>query len=217
FGIVALTALPKDRPAVHATGVSGLHFGPVLKDRGFVLFLVASLLGSLVYMQCNSTFALQIKAYGFSDVVYGALISLNGLLVLFLELPITSLTQRPKAYSTMMLGLVMVGLGFFTTAYAITIWLLAFAVVLWTLGEIIFAPVASAFVADSAPDHLRGRYQGAWGVTYGLGLVLGPTLGTFIFSRNPTALWASCLLVSCAAAALLLIMQRLNEREQADE
>ncbi len=168
-------------------------------------------------MQCNSTFALQIKAYGFSDVVYGTLISLNGLLVLFFELPITSLTQRPKAYSTMMLGLVMVGLGFFTTAYAITIWLLAFAVVLWTLGEIIFAPVASAFVADSAPDQLRGRYQGAWGVTYGLGLVLGPTLGTFIFSRNPTALWISCLLVSCAAAALLLIMQRLKENEQADE
>lgn len=217
FGIVALTALPKDRPHAHAAGSMGLNFGPVLKDRGFVLFLIASLLGSLVYMQYNSTFALQIKAYGFSDVVYGSLVSLNGLLVLLLELPITSLTQRPKAYSTMMLGLVMIGIGFFSTTYSTTIWLLGFAVVLWTLGEIIFAPVASAFVADAAPDHLRGRYQGAWGVTYGLGLVLGPTLGTFIFSRNPTVLWVSCLLVSCAAAALLLIMQRLNEREQADE
>jgi len=217
FGVVALTALPKDRPHVHATGSMGLHFGPVLKDRGFVLFLLASLLGALVFFQYNSTFALQIKAYGFSDVVYGMLVSLNGLLVLLFELPITSLTQRPRAQTTMMLGLVMVGIGFFATGFATTILLLGFSVVLWTIGEIVFAPVASAFVADSAPDHLRGRYQGAWGVTYGLGLVLGPTIGTFVFSKNPTVLWTGCLLVSCVAAALLLIMHRLKNSEQEDE
>ncbi len=34
---------------------------------------------------------------------------------------------------------------------------------IWTLGEIIYAPVASAYVADIAPEHLRGRYQGVRG------------------------------------------------------
>jgi MFS family permease len=43
---------------------------------------------------------------------------------------------------------------------------LALTVLIWTLGEIIYAPVASAYVADIAPEHLRGRYQGAWGLTW---------------------------------------------------
>jgi MFS family permease len=211
FGVVALTALPRDKPHKERTGWKGLGFGPVLQDRGFVLFLIASLLGALVYFQSNSTFAVQVTAYGFSNAVYGTLISLNGLLVLFLELPITSLTQRPRAHATMMVGLVMVGVGFAATAFAPTVWLLGLTVVIWTVGEIVFAPVASAFVADSAPDHLRGRYQGAWGVTYGLGLVLGPTLGTFLFSKDPGLLWASCLIVSIAAALILFVMHRINK------
>ena len=210
FGVVALAALPKDRPHPSQAGTRGLGFGPVFKDRGFVLFLIASLLGSLVYFQSNSTFAVQVKAYGFSDAIYGVLISLNGLIVLLLELPITSLTQRPKAYKMMMLGIVMVGIGFGATALSPTILLLAFTVVIWTLGEIVYAPVASAFVADTAPDNLRGRYQGAWGVTYGFGLVLGPTLGTLLFSRSPGLLWSACLLVSCIAALILLMMHRMN-------
>jgi MFS family permease len=72
--------------------------------------------------------------------------------------------------------------------------------------------VASAFVADTAPDNLRGRYQGAWGVTYGFGLVLGPTLGTLLFSKDPALLWGACFVVSCAAALILLIMHRLGSR-----
>lgn len=212
FGIVALTALPRDRRLSHSTAARSVGFGPVLKDRSFVLFLVASLLGALVYFQSTSTFALQVKAYGFSDAVYGMLISLNGLVVLLLELPITSLTQRPKAYSTMMLGLVMVGGGFFAVSFGSALWLLVLSVVVWTLGEIVYAPVASAFVADSAPEDLRGRYQGAWGVTYGLGLVLGPSLGSFIFSKNPVTLWTVCLVVSGSAAAILFVMNHIHGR-----
>jgi MFS family permease len=215
FGIVALVALPKDRPQVKHSVRRALSFGPVLKDRGFLLFLISSLLGALVYFQCHSTFALQVKAYGFSDAIYGTLISLNGLIVLLLELPITSLTQRPKAYSTMMIGLVMVGIGYGAVVFAPTFWLLAFTVVIWTLGEIVFAPVAHAFVADSAPDDLRGRYQGAWGVTYGIGLILGPTLGTLLFSKDPVLLWSACLIVSCVAALILLVMHRI-ERHSAE-
>ncbi|HUF10558.1 MAG TPA: MFS transporter [Rhodothermales bacterium] len=213
FGVVALTALPKDLPQLSHSRRYALDFGPVLKDRRFVLFLIASLLGALVFFQHNSTFALQVKAYGFSNAIYGTLISLNGLIVLLLELPITSLTQRPKAYSMMMLGIVMVGIGFGATAFSPTVLLLAFTVVIWTIGEIIYAPVASAFVADTAPDNLRGRYQGAWGVTHGFGLVLGPTLGTLLFSRSPGLLWTACLLVSCVAALILLVMHRLNPDE----
>jgi len=48
---------------------------------------------------------------------------------------------------------------------------------IWTLGEIVYAPVANAYVADIAPEHLRGRYQGMFGMSFSIGLVLSPISG----------------------------------------
>ena len=45
-------------------------------------------------------------------------------------------------------------------------------VVIWTFGEIVESPSTSAFVADRAPEHARGRYQGALGMMYASAAVL---------------------------------------------
>jgi dipeptide/tripeptide permease len=77
-------------------------------------------------------------------------------------------------------------------------------VLVWTLGEIVEAPVASAYVAGIAPEHLRGRYQGAWGLTFGLGLVLAPLLGTAVYEASATGLWLACGALGLLSAALVL-------------
>lgn len=64
----------------------------------------------------------------------------------------------------------------------------SFACALWTLGEMISAPVSSAIAADRAPDHARGRYQSALESIWGIGWILGPVLGTFVYSRSHAAL-----------------------------
>jgi MFS family permease len=78
-------------------------------------------------------------------------------------------------------------------------------VLIWTLGEIIYAPVASAYVADIAPEHLRGRYQGAWGLTWGLAFVLALARGAAVFSWSPDGLWLTCGLLGAAAGPLLVM------------
>jgi dipeptide/tripeptide permease len=49
---------------------------------------------------------------------------------------------------------------------------LAATVLVWSTGEIVSQPLAAAYVADIAPAHLTGRYQGAFAFTSGLGLPL---------------------------------------------
>ena len=151
----------------------------------------------------HSTFPLQVLARGWSDLTYGMLIGLNGLVVLALELPIASVTQRLPRRPTIAFAFVLYGIGFGLTGVASTVWLLGGTVVIWTLGEIIGAPVASAYVTELAPPAMRGRYQGAWGMTFAIGYVLGPVLGGALFGVRPQVLWGACL-VSCVIAALLL-------------
>jgi MFS family permease len=204
FGVICLTALPEGVRVRRKDERRGEAIRTMVHDRLFLFFLISSVLGAFVYFQSQTTFPLHVKASGLSDADYGLLISLNGLAIVLLELPLVAITQRFPYRPVLALGSVLVGLGFALNAVANDMPELAFAVLVWTLGEIIYAPVASAYVADIAPEHLRGRYQGAWGLTWGLAFVLAPALGAAIFAWSPDGLWLTCGLLGVLAALLLL-------------
>jgi MFS family permease len=204
FGVICLTALPEGVRVRREDERRGEAIRTMVHDRLFLFFLISSVLGAFVYFQSQTTFPLHVKASGLTDADYGLLISLNGLAIVLLELPLVAITQRFPYRPVLALGSVLVGLGFALNAVANDMPELAFAVLVWTLGEIIYAPVASAYVADIAPEHLRGRYQGAWGLTWGLAFVLAPALGAAIFDWSPDALWLTCGLLGLLAALLLL-------------
>jgi MFS family permease len=217
FGLIALLALPAHFPPHPATNImvgkgraqdsdKALRlFGALRADRRFWLFLAASTLGSIVYFQSLSTLGLQVRADGLPNVAYGMLLALNGALILTLELVLTSVTQRYPPTRVIAAGYLFTGLGFGLVALAHSLALLAGTVVLWTLGEMLTSPVAAAYVADLAPVHLRGWYQGLWGLTSAVGLILAPALGTRVFAWNPMWLWLICGLLGLLAAAIVII------------
>ena len=204
FGVAALLFLPEGTRSHRAEERPGELLRAVRADRPFQLFLVASLLSAFIYFQQQGALPLHVVDQGLSFATFGALISLNGLVVVLLELPLTAVTQRYPRRPVIAVGMVLEGLGFALTAWATDAPLLALTVVVWTLGEIVSAPVAQAYVADLAPLHLRGRYQGAWGLTFGLALVLAPVVGTAAYAVSPTALWLSCGVLGVIAALLVL-------------
>jgi MFS family permease len=203
FGVIALVALPEGVRSRRSEERRGEAVRTMLGDRAFALFLVASVLGAFVYFQGQTTFPLHVTESGLSDSDYGLLISLNGIAIVFLELPLVAITRRFAARPVLALGSLLVGLGFALNALANDLPELALTVMIWTLGEIVYAPVASAYVADIAPEHLRGRYAGAWGLTWGLAFVAAPVLGSAVFAWNQNALWLLCGLLGVAAALLL--------------
>ena len=65
---------------------------------------------------------------------------------------------------------------------------------LYTVGEVLGFPVASAIVADLAPPDLRGRYQGAFSMAWGLAFTLSPLVGGEVLHRfGGRTLWLGCL------------------------
>ena len=77
-------------------------------------------------------------------------------------------------------------------------------VVIWTMGEMLFAPMAGAYVTNLAPERSRGRYHGLHMLAWSIGMLVGPVLGTLIYERSETLLWSACALSGVAAAAMLL-------------
>jgi predicted MFS family arabinose efflux permease len=209
FGLISLVALPHGvRTSRSEERALGGALRTMLADRGFLLFLGSILIGSSIYMQNVATFPLHIRAEGFSHTVYGMLQGLNGVFVVLLELPISAWTQRRSRTSMVALGGLLIGLAFGSLVFARTIPLLVAMVFVWTLGEIVSSPPASAFVADRSLEHTRGRYQASLGAMFSLGAVAGPLVGTAVYEVSPDTLWIGCAVAGGLSAALALAAGR---------
>ena len=113
-------------------------------------------------------------------------------------------------------GSVMLGLGFFLTLFARSIPAYAATVLVWTLGEIAFNAVGPALVADLAPVHLRGRYNGVFGTSFGAAALVAPIIGTLTLEHLGEGwLWSGCMLASVAAGGVILLLSGRIEARRA--
>ena len=204
FGLVAFFALPRGVRSREAESGWSDAFAVLRRDHKFHQVLAASFAIALVFFQISSTYGLFVTQLGFSTATYGAIISLNGLMVVFCELPLSSITRRFPARRVIGLGYALVGVGFALNALAHALPALVVAVIVVTFGEMLTIPVSVAYVADLAPAHLRGRYMGAFGLTWALGLTVGPSLGMALFHFGAAVLWLSCGALGFVAAAIIL-------------
>ena len=205
FGVIALISLPHGERQRADEGDWRADLKLVTRDREFLCFLLAVAPITFVFFQMTASLPLHVRDAGLSSVAYGALISLNGLIVVVCELPLTSFTQRLPARPVMALGYLLTGLGYALTAFAHDAWALAGTVLVWTFGEMLASPVSSAYVAGLAPLHMRGRYMGMVSVVWACGLIAGPTWGTALYALDPAQLWMLCAALGVVSAVLVAL------------
>src|SRR6185436_7129122 len=207
YGLIALALLPHGvRSLAKDESTGALRI--IARDKPFLLFLFATVCITLVEFQFISSLALHVTGHGYSAAVYGALISFNGVLIVLFELLITNFVQRFQLLRAIATGYLLAGVGFALIGVAHTIPALAGTVVIWTLGEMVGMPAASAWVSKISPERYRGRYMGMLSVAWAIGMLLGPALGTLVFERNPAALWTGCLLLGVISSTTLFLQSR---------
>ena len=204
FGLVVLLALPRDSGPVRRDVDWREALGVIRHDRRFHQALLAALAIAFVFLQMTSSFGVQVTHLGFSAATYGALISLNGAMVVLCELPLTTITRRFPARRVLATGYVLIGAGFALTAFAHTVPGLVACIITFTLGEMTAMPVASAYISNLAPAHMRGRYVGVFGLSWALALIIAPALGLRMLAHNATLLWLGCGGLGLLAATIIL-------------
>jgi MFS family permease len=192
FGMVALISLPRGVRSQRCEAGWSEAVQAFRGDTRFHQVMVASFAIAVIFFQMSSTFGLHVTGLGFSAATYGALISLNGLLVVLCELPLTTITRRFPARQVMAAGYLLVGIGFALNLFAHTVPALAVCMIVFTFGEMVAMPVSAAYTAGLAPAHMRGRYLGAFGLTWACGLIVGPAIGMKLFAFEPSVLWLAC-------------------------
>ena len=193
-------------------------FGTVLRDRVMLAYALSSLAYLFVLLQYQTTLALAMRRDQLSPAAYGLAIAVNGVVIVIVQpLVVRWLTERDRS-RVLAAGMLVTGVGFGLSAVASTTAGYAATVVVWTLGEIITASVGQAVVADLAPAHLRGRYQGLYGVAWSAAALVAPLGGTALLAQGKLVLWPVCTaLTVLAAAAQLLLGPAIRRRAEQEE
>jgi MFS family permease len=163
------------------------------RDPSFLSFTLLCLLLFLAMGQMSTTLSVYtVERAGFSDAMYGSLLTLNGIMVVALQYPVTRIISRFTKKTALILGSCFYGVGYFCMGLVglYPVALGAMAVV--TLGEMTVAPTTLAVVAEMSPPTWRGRYMGFYGLSETIGVALGPFVGGILldtFPKGTVSIW----------------------------
>ena len=193
FAAWLLGRVPETRPAAHGSGWRAAGFSPVLRDTTFLVFLGLQLATLLVFVQWQLGLQLDMRAHGLGPGDYALVVATNCGLVVVLQPLLGPRLRRLDETHLLMAMAALAGAGFGLYAVVDTLAGYVAGSLLWTLGEIVGIPTAFALVARFSPASLRGRYQGAYSMVWGVSLTLGPLAAGEVFARaGGRALWLGC-------------------------
>jgi MFS family permease len=149
----------------------------VFKHRLFILFCFLGALTNIVYTQLYGLLSVYTEYIGFEPYVFGALFSINGAMVVLLQIPIRKGAMKVGSTKAFIIAQIFYSVGFTYFMISRSFAHILVGVVVLTIGEIIFFPALTGFVANLSPSDKRGRYMALTGLFFGIGGSVGSLIG----------------------------------------
>jgi MFS family permease len=201
--------------AADAVGAEAGGIGLVLRDRVFMLFVLLNL-GLWIIIESCKLIPIAMVQQGLDPASYGRVIAVNGIMIVTGQLFVPKLVGRRGRTQVLVTAALLCGAGMGAVAVAGSVGALALTVAVWTLGEMINAPVNGALFADLSRPSMRGRYQGVASMSFTLANFIAPVAGGAILDNTPPAtLWLGLAGVGLLVALGQILIGPMRERRAA--
>ncbi|MCD4503397.1 MFS transporter [Chromobacterium piscinae] len=191
------------RPQQHQAGDEGALAGP-WRDASFLRAILALVLVTLAFDQMYVTLALFLREhYQLEPQWVGYLFTINGLMVVALQIPVSRRILRWGLASSTQLGVLLTGCSFlWLNAGHGAQWAVLMMVTL-TFGELLLSPSYAQLVMHRSEGRLRGSYLGLYNAAWNGRTLVAPALGTALYGQlGGAALWWLCALAACLSVAI---------------
>ena len=158
----------------------------VFKDRPFWVFLFVSFVTAMIFFQIFTALPLyHHEQYGLTELQTGLLMTLNGLLIFFLEMPIVSIFERKKVNKLKIIlwGSLLMAMSYYILLYNGWAGILIISILFITIGEMFAFPFSNSFAMGRAPKGHEGRYMALYTMSFSLAHIVSSKLGMEMISR----------------------------------
>lgn len=207
YAVLAMMTIPPrgQRATPHESGKKAAwaaQYRAVFRDRRYLLYLLGNLLNVMIYTQSVSTLPLDVRASGVPIFWYTLALSVNSLIVVTGEIPLTKIVQKWPLRIPVGLMFILVGLGMAAYGLPLGAAVIVGGTLIWTAGEVLGSPAVMAYPAIAGEGDLRGYYIGSFQFVFTAGYAIGPALGAVLFVHLGHKVWWALIPVSALAAFL---------------
>lgn len=184
--IFALLVKEKKKEKTHLDITDDTKHKSVFQDKPFWIFLFISFTTAMVFFQLFTTLPLyHHEQFALTEFQTGLLMSFNGLMIFFLEMPIVSYFERKQVSKV---KIIMYGALFMAISYyllLIDFWagILIVSMLFVTFGEMFAFPFSNSFAMSRAPKGHEGRYMALYTMSFSLAHIMSSKTGMEIISR----------------------------------
>ncbi|MBT8253248.1 MAG: MFS transporter [Flavobacteriaceae bacterium] len=191
---------------------------PALKDKSFIVFLIAMTLFGVIFLQYFSTMPLYYKeVHLLTELEIGLLLGMNGMIIFLLEMPLIKwleMGRRTKA-ELMLLGALLTGASFIVLILTSWIGILIVGMMLMTVGEMIIFPFSNAFAMERAKNGNQGEYMALYTISFSIAHIGGHNAGMqLINSLGFDKTWMIVSIIAFASIVLILYLRQLIIKEK---
>ncbi|MBL9114928.1 MAG: MFS transporter [Verrucomicrobiaceae bacterium] len=208
FGVVAWFWLPKGRRTEAHLAGWGTAWASIKQNTPFLMLFLACLCGSWSFRQLTTTLMLHLEKSGHSPTWSGAILALNGVMIITMELMLAAGTRHFRAANMLAIGYLLMGGSYLVLLGSCPLWAFVVCMVVFTIGEMCAFSRQQAYAASMAPDSMRGRYTGFLTFAWALGGVFSSATGLNLYAVNPHWVWISSAVCGAVAASFLLASKR---------
>lgn len=152
----------------------------VFKDTPFWIFLMGTLITGILFFQLFTTIPLYHKEqFNLSEFQTGLLLTLNGILVFFLEMPIVSYIEKHKINKLKVITYGCLAMAISIYLLLVNNWagILIIMMIFMTFAEMFAFPFSNSFAMSRAPKGHEGRYMAIFTMSYSLAHILSAKTG----------------------------------------
>lgn len=180
--VLNLMLIPETRPK--SAEKNEASFGGMLKVAKNRVFLSITVMTAIMWLFMSQWMSvLQLYAtvdLGLAETVPGLLFAVNAVMVVTLQLWVTSKMELRRRSMVLMAGQLIGAFGFSLIFFASDLYTLLACIVIITVGELVYMSIVSALIADFAPEAERGVYMGFAGFIQSLGIGFGFFFGMWL-------------------------------------
>jgi predicted MFS family arabinose efflux permease len=179
-------------------------FAVILRDSPFLLFMLSSVFATMTYVAFETLLPISVTTtHHLAPAAWGFLMILNPLFVTVFQLRLTRATRAVPASLKLGVALPMMGVPFLLLNADGSVPVVAFVILVFVVGEMLWVPTSQAVVAALAPADIRGAYMGAFGGSWSVGWAATPFLGLQVrHAYGDATMWMCVAVVGVVAGVL---------------